>query len=143
MHHGRCLGGSADLSLKQLREGLLDGEVAAGVVEAVHLDAVVPEPVQVEVRGEQLTSGAEPRRLGEDRPVRGQAVRDDARRVDVVSARQAVVALGELRAAVVDQEEILVGEIDPKLMEEVRRNWPFLRDRRIDSYAAITKRMID
>jgi N-carbamoylputrescine amidase len=42
-----------------------------------------------------------------------------------------------------EKEEILIGEVDPKLMEEVRRNWPFLRDRRIDSYAAITKRMID
>jgi N-carbamoylputrescine amidase len=42
-----------------------------------------------------------------------------------------------------DKEEILVGDVDPKLMEEIRRNWPFLRDRRIDSYAAITKRMID
>ncbi len=42
-----------------------------------------------------------------------------------------------------DKEEILLGEVDPKLMEEIRRNWPFLRDRRIDSYAAITKRMID
>ena len=28
-------------------------------------------------------------------------------------------------------------------LEEVRRNWPFLRDRRIDSYAPITNRMID
>ncbi len=42
-----------------------------------------------------------------------------------------------------DKEEILIGDVDPKVMEEVRRNWPFLRDRRIDSYAAITKRMID
>jgi N-carbamoylputrescine amidase len=42
-----------------------------------------------------------------------------------------------------DKEEILIGDVDPKLMEEIRRNWPFLRDRRIDSYAAITKRMDD
>jgi len=28
-------------------------------------------------------------------------------------------------------------------MEEVRRNWPFLRDRRIDSYSPICQRMID
>jgi N-carbamoylputrescine amidase len=39
--------------------------------------------------------------------------------------------------------EILIGEVNPKKMEEIRRNWPFLRDRRIDSYAPITKRMID
>lgn len=40
-------------------------------------------------------------------------------------------------------EEILIGEIDAAKMEDVRRNWPFLRDRRIDSYGPITQRMID
>ena len=38
-----------------------------------------------------------------------------------------------------DREEILIGECDPKRMEDVRRNWPFLRDRRIDAYGAITQ----
>jgi N-carbamoylputrescine amidase len=42
-----------------------------------------------------------------------------------------------------DKEEILVGEVDVKALEDVRRNWPFLRDRRIDSYAPITNRLID
>jgi N-carbamoylputrescine amidase len=42
-----------------------------------------------------------------------------------------------------DKEEILVGEVDVKSLEDIRRNWPFLRDRRIDSYAAITSRLID
>jgi N-carbamoylputrescine amidase len=42
-----------------------------------------------------------------------------------------------------DKEEILIGEVDLRLIEETRRNWPFLRDRRIDSYAPITQRMID
>lgn len=42
-----------------------------------------------------------------------------------------------------DKEEILLGEVDLRLLEETRRNWPFLRDRRIDSYAPITSRMID
>ncbi|MGI4827475.1 MAG: nitrilase-related carbon-nitrogen hydrolase, partial [Janthinobacterium lividum] len=42
-----------------------------------------------------------------------------------------------------DQEEILIAEIDPKLLEDTRRNWPFLRDRRIDSYAGITSRFLD
>jgi N-carbamoylputrescine amidase len=39
-----------------------------------------------------------------------------------------------------DQDEVLVAECDPKRMDEVRRNWPFFRDRRIDAYAAITDR---
>ncbi len=42
-----------------------------------------------------------------------------------------------------DKEEILVGEVDLKTLEDTRRNWPFLRDRRIDSYAPITSRLID
>ena len=42
-----------------------------------------------------------------------------------------------------DEEEILIGEVDLKHLEEVRRNWPFLRDRRIDGYAGITSRLID
>ena len=42
-----------------------------------------------------------------------------------------------------DREEILIGEIDLKALENTRRNWPFLRDRRIDSYGSITKRLID
>ncbi len=40
-------------------------------------------------------------------------------------------------------EEIVVGEIDPARIEEVRRSWPFLRDRRIDSYRDIDRRFID
>jgi len=42
-----------------------------------------------------------------------------------------------------NKEEILLGEVDVRVIEDVRRNWPFLRDRRIDSYAPITSRMID
>jgi N-carbamoylputrescine amidase len=40
------------------------------------------------------------------------------------------------------QEEVLVTECDPKQMDEVRKNWPFFRDRRIDAYAPITKRWL-
>lgn len=43
----------------------------------------------------------------------------------------------------IDTEEILVVDCDPKLQEETRRNWPFLRDRRIDAYAPITHRFLD
>jgi N-carbamoylputrescine amidase len=42
-----------------------------------------------------------------------------------------------------DKEEILIGDVDLRKLEEIRRNWPFLRDRRIDSYAPITSRMLD
>ena len=42
-----------------------------------------------------------------------------------------------------DGEETLVVECDPGRIEEVRRNWPFLRDRRIDAYGPILNRVID
>jgi N-carbamoylputrescine amidase len=42
-----------------------------------------------------------------------------------------------------DAEEILLGEIVLGRIEDTRRNWPFLRDRRIDAYAPISKRFID
>jgi N-carbamoylputrescine amidase len=41
-----------------------------------------------------------------------------------------------------DKEEILIVECDPNVMEEVRRGWPFLRDRRIDAYGGITSRFL-
>jgi len=42
-----------------------------------------------------------------------------------------------------NKEEILVVECDLTHLESVRRNWPFLRDRRIDSYGQIVNRLID
>ncbi len=42
-----------------------------------------------------------------------------------------------------DKEEILIGEVDLGRLEDVRRNWPFLRDRRIDTYGKIMDRLSD
>ncbi len=39
-----------------------------------------------------------------------------------------------------DTEDIVLAKCDPARAEDVRRNWPFLRDRRIDAYGGITKR---
>lgn len=41
------------------------------------------------------------------------------------------------------EEEILIGRCDFKRQEEVRRNWPFFRDRRIDVYGPLTQRVLD
>jgi N-carbamoylputrescine amidase len=46
-------------------------------------------------------------------------------------------------SAKTDREEVVIGRVDPARIEEVRRGWPFLRDRRIDAYAGIDKRFID
>ena len=48
-----------------------------------------------------------------------------------------------LKRATVDAEEIVLVKCDRKVMEDVRRNWPFFRDRRIDFYGNITKRVVD
>jgi N-carbamoylputrescine amidase len=40
-------------------------------------------------------------------------------------------------------EQVLVQAVDLARQEDVRRNWPFLRDRRIDAYSEVTKRLID
>jgi N-carbamoylputrescine amidase len=40
-------------------------------------------------------------------------------------------------------EEVVVAACDLRRLEDVRRNWPFLRDRRVDAYADLTKRLID
>jgi N-carbamoylputrescine amidase len=42
-----------------------------------------------------------------------------------------------------DKEEILIGEVNIRSMEDTRRNWPFLRDRRIDAYQPIVQRFLD
>jgi N-carbamoylputrescine amidase len=51
---------------------------------------------------------------------------------------------GEILAqASTDQPEVLVYKLDMRRSEVVRRNWPFLRDRRIDAYGNLLKRFID
>ncbi len=50
---------------------------------------------------------------------------------------------GELLARGGEQEEVLVVELDRGRSEQVRRIWPFLRDRRIDAYPEILRRYRD
>ncbi len=42
-----------------------------------------------------------------------------------------------------NREETLIVECDPRRIEEMRRGWPFLRDRRVDAYGPILNRVID
>ncbi len=42
-----------------------------------------------------------------------------------------------------DKEEVLIAECDLSLIEQTRRGWPFLRDRRVDAYTGLLQRMID
>jgi N-carbamoylputrescine amidase len=47
-----------------------------------------------------------------------------------------------LAEAPLDAEAILVAPLDLKRLEDVRRNWPFLRDRRVDAYVGIDQRYL-
>ena len=42
-----------------------------------------------------------------------------------------------------EQEELVIVRCDMEKLEDIRRNWPFLRDRRIDAYSDLTKRWVD
>jgi N-carbamoylputrescine amidase len=51
---------------------------------------------------------------------------------------------GEMLAkAGADREQVLVVPLDLRKVDETRTHWPFLRDRRIDAYGGITKRLMD
>ena len=49
---------------------------------------------------------------------------------------------GRLIAEAGEGEAVLIAQCDPALIENVRRNWPFLRDRRVDAYGPILNRYL-
>jgi N-carbamoylputrescine amidase len=51
--------------------------------------------------------------------------------------------MGEVLARAGDSEENLLVECDFDKIEQIRRNWPFLRDRRIDAYSGLERRYLD
>lgn len=48
-----------------------------------------------------------------------------------------------MERAPIDEEAIVLADCDLKALEDMRRIWPFFRDRRIDSFSGLTRRMID
>jgi N-carbamoylputrescine amidase len=48
-----------------------------------------------------------------------------------------------LAKASVEKEEVLIVPVDLQKVDTTRTHWPFLRDRRIDAYGDLTKRLID
>jgi N-carbamoylputrescine amidase len=51
--------------------------------------------------------------------------------------------IGRVVVSAGEENEILIATCDPAFVETTRRNWPFLRDRRIDAYAPILRRYLD
>lgn len=91
-------------------------------------------------RGHAVANGcyvAVPNRTGLETPVGGDGIEFWG---------QSFVAdpAGEIIAkASPDAEEVLLAEVDLGLVEFQRQHWPFFRDRRIDSYGDIVRRMVD
>ena len=50
---------------------------------------------------------------------------------------------GEIVAEADGDEEVLVATCSRRVLESYRRDWPFFRDRRIDSYSGLLERFID
>jgi N-carbamoylputrescine amidase len=51
--------------------------------------------------------------------------------------------LGDVLAEAGSGDEILLASCDLNRIEETRRGWPFLRDRRIDAYQGLQRRYLD
>jgi N-carbamoylputrescine amidase len=92
-------------------------------------------------RGHAIANGvyvASVNRVGFERPVAEQAGIEFWGSSFIADPQGVVLA-----QAATDREEILVATVDLGHLETIRRNWPFLRDRRIDAYDGITRRFID
>ena len=49
---------------------------------------------------------------------------------------------GRVIAEAGEDPTVIIAKCDPGLVEETRRNWPFLRDRRVDAYGGILSRYL-
>lgn len=92
-------------------------------------------------RGHAIANGvyvAAVNRVGFERPVPEQAGLEFWGSSFVADPQGVIVA-----QASTDREEVLLAEVDLTHLENIRRNWPFLRDRRIDAYTGIERRFIE
>jgi len=92
-------------------------------------------------RGHAIANGvyvAAVNRVGFEQPVKEQAGLEFWGTSFICDPQGVMLAQGST-----DKEEVLLATVDPAHLETIRRNWPFLRDRRIDAYGDITRRYID
>ncbi len=80
---------------------------------------------------------AVPNRVGHETPAGGDGIEFWGQSF-VAAPSGEIIAKGS-----VDREEIVLAEIDWNLVNEYRTHWPFLRDRRIDAYAGLERRLLD
>ena len=99
------------------------------------------EAWQTVQRGHAIANGvyvAAVNRIGHERPAAGGAGIEFWGSSFIADPQGVILA-----EASPDREEILLAEVDLGHLEDVRRNWPFLRDRRIDAYGGIAQRFLD
>jgi len=91
-------------------------------------------------RGHAIANGCyvvTPNRIGHEAPAGGEGI-------EFWGQSFACDPSGEILVrASVDKEEVLVVEADLRALDTQRTHWPFLRDRRIDAYGDITRRLVD
>ena len=91
-------------------------------------------------RGHAIANGcyvAVPNRVGHEAPAGGDGLDFWGRSFVADPAGQILAKAGG------EKPEIVIASIDPKALDTQRTHWPFLRDRRIEAYAELTKRFID
>ncbi len=91
-------------------------------------------------RGHAIANGcyvAAVNRIGLEQPIGGDGIEFWGRSFVAGTSGQI------LARASVDREETLIVPVDLSQVDATRTHWPFLRDRRIDAYSEITKRLID
>jgi N-carbamoylputrescine amidase len=91
-------------------------------------------------RGHAIANGcyvAVPNRVGHEAPAGGDGLDFWGRSFIADPAGQILAKAGD------EKPEIVIANIDPKALDTQRTHWPFLRDRRIEAYAELTKRFID
>lgn len=91
-------------------------------------------------RGHAIANGcyvAAPNRVGHEAPDGGDGIEFWGQSFICDPAGQII------EKASIDREEVIVAEVDLGNVDEQRTHWPFLRDRRIESYSDITRRYID
>jgi N-carbamoylputrescine amidase len=91
-------------------------------------------------RGHAIANGcyvAVPNRVGHEAPAGGDGLEFWGRSFVADPAGQILARAGG------EKPEVVIASIDLKALDTQRTHWPFLRDRRIEAYAELTKRFID
>ncbi len=83
-------------------------------------------------------------RVGRELPLEGSDSRPaDYQGIEFFGESFVCGPMGDVLVQAGTDEQILVTELDFRRIEETRRGWPFLRDRRIDAYSDIERRFVD